>query len=241
MEESQTLNFIGIGSCFNTEFGNNAAYHFDSKKKSLLLMDCGESIFERIRKLKLLEKAEDINILITHMHTDHVGSLPSLIFFCQFARGIKPTIVYPEKEVLEQFLTIAGNEPKTYQLVQPAECEKIQIEAIKQQHSKFISAYGYVLELGGKKVYYSGDTKTIDQSIMQAFKDGEFDEFYQDVSRYETPAHMNIETLSRIFDEEERKRITCMHFDDEITRQKAESLGFNIAKVRSTREIEIER
>lgn len=57
--EKETLNFIGNGSCFNTEFGNIAAYYKEEQGKRLLLIDCGESIFERVRKLKLLEKAEE--------------------------------------------------------------------------------------------------------------------------------------------------------------------------------------
>ena len=48
MEKKQTIDFIGNGSCFNTEFGNNAAYYKEEQGKRLLLIDCGESIFERV-------------------------------------------------------------------------------------------------------------------------------------------------------------------------------------------------
>lgn len=238
MEKKQTLNFIGTGSCFNTEFGNNAAYYEEEQGKRLLLIDCGESIFERVKKLKLLEKAEDVSVLITHLHTDHVGSLSSLIFFCEYTKGIKPTILYPEKEKLEQLLTITGNEPNTFQIIEPRECEKFQIEAVRQQHTKYVEAYGYIIELGGKRIYYSGDTKTISEKVIREFREGKLDEFYQDVSRYNTPAHMSIEELKRLFNQSERSKITCMHFDDEITRQMAESLGFNVARVKSQREME---
>ncbi len=50
MKENKTLNFIGNGSCFNTDFGNNSAYYIDKEKKSLLLIDCGETVFERLMK-----------------------------------------------------------------------------------------------------------------------------------------------------------------------------------------------
>lgn len=101
MKYSNTLKFIGNGSCFNTTFGNNSAYYIDEEKQSLLLIDCGESIFERIKKQKILEKVKDIYILITHMHTDHVGSLSSLLFFCEYRKGIIPTVIYPEKKYNE--------------------------------------------------------------------------------------------------------------------------------------------
>lgn len=139
---------------------------------------------------------------------------------------------------MNKYLSIVGNEPQAYRLISPKECEKYKIQEIKQKHSEFINAYGYVLELDGKQIYYSGDTKTIPQSIIASFRNKEIDEFYQDTSRYETPAHMNLETLSKLFNQEERKRITCMHFDDEITRNKAECLGFNISKVKEYRNLE---
>lgn len=60
---NNTLNFLGNGSCFNTAFGNNSAYHIDKEKQSLLLIDCGESIFERIIKQKILEGIRDIKYI----------------------------------------------------------------------------------------------------------------------------------------------------------------------------------
>ena len=238
MKENNTLKFIGNGSCFNTTFGNNSAYYIDEEKQSLLLIDCGESVFERLMKQKILEKVKDIHVLITHMHTDHVGSLPSLLFFCEYVKGIVPTVIYPEKNKMSQFLSLVGNEPQAYKIITPQECKEYRIQEIKQKHSEFINAYGYVLGLAGKRIYYSGDTKTIQEPIIEAFRTGKLDEFYQDASRYDTPAHMNIDTLSKIFSEEERKRIICMHFDDDITKNKAECLGFNIARISEFRDNE---
>ena len=93
-------------------------------------------------------------------------------------------------------------------------------------------------QLKGKKIYYSGDTKEVPEFIIKAFRGGKLGEFYQDVSRYETPAHMNVEAFSKLFSKEERSKITCMHFDDEITRQKAQCLGFDISKVREYKALE---
>jgi hypothetical protein len=57
------LKFIGTGSAFNTNLGNTSAYiKYDN---DLLLIDCGESIFERLIKNDILNKdiKEEENLL----------------------------------------------------------------------------------------------------------------------------------------------------------------------------------
>ena len=61
-EKNKSLNFIGNGACFNTDFGNTSAYYIDNKTHSLLLIDCGETVFERIMKHQLLERIKTIRV-----------------------------------------------------------------------------------------------------------------------------------------------------------------------------------
>ena len=74
------LNFLGRGSAFNINEGNTSAYFYSNGE--LFLIDCGESVFEKIIRNYLLDNIKAINILITHTHGDHVGSLGSLILYC---------------------------------------------------------------------------------------------------------------------------------------------------------------
>lgn len=210
------LNFIGKGSCFNVAEVNNSAYY--KKDKYLLLIDCGESVFKEIIDINLLDEINEIDILITHCHSDHIGSLPSLLFYIEFLYKIKPTIIYPEKEKIDIFLKISGNDSKWFNLVRPDEFNKFKIDAIEQVHSDNINAYGYLICLDGFKIYYSGDSKRINKDILSMFLNNEIDFFYQDVSKYKTPAHMYIGDLVKIIPENRRQEINCMHFDDEATR-----------------------
>ena len=52
------LSFLGRGCAFNPKEGNNSAYFIENN--TLFLIDCGESIFERIISTNLLENIDDV-------------------------------------------------------------------------------------------------------------------------------------------------------------------------------------
>ena len=104
------LKFLGVGSCFNTEMGNTSAYYIENGK--LTLFDCGETVFDAIKRKKLLDGIDNVNVFITHLHSDHVGSLPSLIFYLHFYKKIVPTIWFPNHEIVK-FLKL-GNVPAIF-------------------------------------------------------------------------------------------------------------------------------
>ena len=72
------LDFLGLGSAFNTDLGNTSAYI--KKNTSLLLIDCGSTVFSKLHRIGLLDGVSDIYVIITHTHADHIGSLSDLIF-----------------------------------------------------------------------------------------------------------------------------------------------------------------
>ena len=94
---------------------------------------------------------------------------------------------------------------------------------------KFYGVWGN-FEIDGVSIYYSGDAYTIDSSVLQRLKHDEIDYFYQDVTRYENNAHMNVRTLVSLIPENLRDRVICMHFDDEQTIDEVAALGFGIAR-----------
>ena len=105
------LNFLGCGSAFNPLYGNTSAYF--TNKDQLYVIDGGESVFLKLYQKELLKKYAGITIMVTHMHADHVGSLPSIISYCYYVLGKKVTVIYPEKS-LWILLGLMGIDPDIY-------------------------------------------------------------------------------------------------------------------------------
>lgn len=221
------LKFIGVGSCFNTKDGNNSAFFIDEKLNRLVLIDCGETTFERINKFNLLTGIDDVFILITHLHTDHVGSLSSLIFYLNFVKNIKPTVCFPDKDIIT-YLDIVGVEHNLYNYVIPD--NYYHLISFKQHHKDNINAYGYYFQYQNYKVYYSGDSKTINDEVLDMFNNKKITEFYQDTSKYLNDVHMHISQVEQLFEPGVRSKVTLMHLDDDEEKDIAFKLGFSVAR-----------
>ena len=63
------LNFIGTGSAFNYHLGNNSAYI--KRNSSMLLIDCGGTVFHSLVKSNLLQDISSLYVAVTHMHRSY--------------------------------------------------------------------------------------------------------------------------------------------------------------------------
>lgn len=224
MRKHKALKFIGTGSCFNVRRINNSAYYYNKKNGTLVLFDCGESIFDKlVKKFKRLNK---VIVIITHLHSDHVGSLPSFIAYCNIIFLIKPIIIFPDKSIIN-LLKQMGIENNSY--VYKSSCNFIK-ETVKIEHAKNLNCYGYILNLFGKVIYYSGDSKTLSNKVLVDFIEGKIDYIYHDMTRFNNTIHANVLYLAKIIPKSLRKDVYAMHLDDLKTELLARLLRFNIAK-----------
>lgn len=231
------LNFIGIGSAFNTEVGNTSA--FIKQDNSLLLIDCGGTVFHRLQELNLLDGLENLYIVITHTHPDHVGSLGEVIFYSYYILKRIPNIFFPKKELIEGFLTSIGVSTEMYNLkisekikVKDKQLGEFNIEFLPVSHVDTIPAYGFVMNLNEKLFYYSGDANNISSKVINMLMNGEIHMAYQDTCGldYEGNNHLSLKKLCNIVPQEFRHKVCCMHLDKHITEKEIKDNGFNVAK-----------
>ena len=232
------LNFIGIGSAFNTELANTSA--FVKNNNSLLLIDCGGTVFHRLQELNMFDGLENLYIIITHTHPDHVGSLGEVIFYSYYILNHIPTIFFPNKEILEGFLTSIGVSAEMYKLnsseiidVNDTQLGKFRIEFLPVPHVDTIPAYGFIMKLKEKSFYYSGDANNISANVVDRIISGEIDRVYQDTCGldYEGNNHLSLKKLCSIVQPEFRNKIYCMHLDKHITNEEIRDKGFNVVEV----------
>ena len=105
------LTFLGRGAAFNPAEKNTSAYVREGEK--LLLLDCGESVFAELMRRNVFDGVKEMWIAVSHMHSDHCGSLGSLTLYCAEILGFKARILLPagderfEKE-LRQLIRLFG-------------------------------------------------------------------------------------------------------------------------------------
>lgn len=220
------LTFLGTGGAFTKKNGNTSAYCYVDDN-SLLLIDCGESVFNKIIREQLLAKITNIYILITHFHSDHVGSLGSLLFYCDYLGLQNISVIFPNIEKLRELINIYGLEDDLFHLKHPNEITRFKVKEYKQIHSN-MEAYGYLLQINEKLIFYSGDAKTIPNDILNNID--KIDAIYQDIRDSNYPHHLSLSELDEIIPQKYRYKIKCMHYPDDTDLENISSKGYCVVK-----------
>lgn len=233
----QTLKFLGRGGAFFPQEGNTSAYFIEDN--TMYLFDCGETVFATLMKdNKLLNLIKDnninsIEIYITHMHSDHIGSLSSLIYYCYFILGIKPKLYFKADSImgnlLDVILKLQGHNNEYIILNEPSK----NIEPILCYHVEGMICYHYVITTkDNKKIFYSGDcSKILDIALNHL---NEADEIYLECSTRESGVHMTLDTINRYmkeFDNKLNNRVYLMHIDNLELIEKAKEYNLKVVEL----------
>ena len=170
-------------------------------------MIVGFSIFQKLKNTFGFSRYNKIGVIITHLHNDHAGSLSQFILYIWFVYHKKVT-VFCHCEKIKEYLDITGTTEEAYELKNNTDF----LQFIKTEHAKELDSYGFKLNINGKSIVYTGDTKTL-EPFLPYLK--ECDEFYVDVSNFDG-VHVkfadSIEILRKI--KTNHTSIFLMHLDD---------------------------
>lgn len=234
------LKFLGRGAAFNPKEGNTSAYFMDDKQ--LFLIDSGESVFERLVSNGLLEDITDINLMITHTHSDHIGSLGTLVMYSYYVLGRPLNIVIPSEAKylsnIEEILNCFGCSHEMYNYVDEKKYDNKflsfqTIRYMETKHSDELSCYGILFTTLDGLIYYSGDTREIENVKLVINTGKNIDKLYIDTTTANFPGnvHLYIGVLQEQIPEELKSKVYCMHLNNDLCIEEARIGGFNVVEV----------
>ena len=193
-------------------FGKNNTSAYTIINNNLLLIDCGNSVFYKIYRMdqerQFLKARNNIEVIITHLHDDHVGSLSQLILYC-FYNLNKKVFIYSKCKRLKELLDITGAPVEGYEIV-----ENDKINFIKTNHVNNMDCYGFQTTINNKNIVYTSDTTTLEPFYKYLNYDTDF---YVDACYNKNPVHLNIKDniLKLNILANNKVNIFLMHLDDE--------------------------
>lgn len=212
------LNFIGTESGFGNN--NNSAYvEIDNE---FILIDCGFTVFKQLKEKIDFKKYNKINVIITHLHNDHCGSLSQLILYLWFIYGKKTNIITKCKNI-KTYLEITGTTEEAYEITDRYK----DLIFIKTEHVKELDCYGFRIKIKDRDIVYTGDTKNFDSFLE--YMNGVTD-LYIDVSK-NGGVHIKFEEIIPLLTKIKRNgtNIYLMHIDDYEYINKLNNGQFNFA------------
>lgn len=201
--KKSTLKFLGSDSGFGKK--NNSAYI--ELEDKITIIDCGFTVFQELQRKLDFNKYKEINVIITHLHNDHAGTLSQFILYLYFIYNKKVKVI-SKCEKMKEYLEITGTPENAYILKRDDES----IKFIKTEHVKYLDSYGFKMIVDKKKIVYTGDTNT-----LEPFREhlDDIQEFYVDVSKF-GGAHLKIDDVIEELREIKNKGIDVylMHIDE---------------------------
>ncbi|WP_455717861.1 MBL fold metallo-hydrolase [Anaerosporobacter sp.] len=240
------LTFLGTGGAFNTERGNTSAYF--ELGTELFIIDAGEDVFAKLINKNLFNGKTRVNIFITHLHSDHVGSLGTLIAYLYikaFNMDRSKVCVYFPSESINELLTIQGIKQDMYTLF-INRWDELYIDGYEKQPEYIFDPTHHTDELNYNNetncfslefslrdefsFFYSGDTCEFNEKLMNTYA---FDYIYHEVTANKgATVHFQYEKLLELTKDmpaDQKKKITLMHLDQDFNIEKAKADGFSIA------------
>lgn len=215
------LHFLGRGAAFYTAAGNTAA--FLREENRLLLLDCGESAFAELLRCGALSGVSSVTVALSHLHSDHCGSLGSLCHYCFYMLHIVPQIVLPADSAyradVAALLRLFGVREEAYAFIDDGGdlgfSSFRSLRYVPTRHSDDMRCFSFVFETDGGGVFYSADTCTTETFAAFLQTHPNFERAYMDATDadYVGNIHLPVAQIAQTVPEAMRSRVYMMHLN----------------------------
>ncbi|MDR1476931.1 MAG: MBL fold metallo-hydrolase [Rickettsiales bacterium] len=213
------IEILGTGGGNTPELGNSSFLVWNDDMTEAVLMDCGYMTYPRLKELEnRTGRKRDVikaikTVAISHLHSDHAGSLGALIAHCRYLIKTKIRVAGVD---LSEYLKLTDS--------RASECVTGidgRIKAIPTTHDLMPSCALYFDGL-----LYSGDS---DKPLLALPEAKEAKVIIHEGRMDDIPSHTNIEDLAKSATAEIRAKTWIIHFSTnmaEAISARAKRLGF---------------
>lgn len=240
------VNFFGTGSGFTSSHTN--AYFF--KDKNIVLIDLSMQHVEKAVNLVKKTKPEDVYLILTHMHPDHVSGIVMFAQHLFYTMGMNLKIIVPNelyKDIIK-ILEIEGAERSMCYVIPIHRDKETAIRmplSVREKYKIFISSwlldiidtdhapelygkcFGYRFCIDDSYIIYTGDTCSLENFMPYIkWKNCSHTEFYVDCSLHYGKVHLKWENIKDQLKNmaDSGIKVYLMHMDDE-EEMKKQDLG----------------
>lgn len=214
------VKFLGNGSGF-TDKHNNAFYEYVGK---LVFIDL--SMLNIQKALKVQENYSDVNIIVTHMHDDHVSGVGLFAQYLYYCYHKKLKIYVPDNlfDDMKTEMKIKGINMDIIELNKVYNGVLGIENVIKTSHTPELDGkcFGYIIQLNGKLIVYTGDTCKLEDFENYLI---DCDELYVDCSYKYGGVHLKWSNVKeKLIELSKRMFVYLMHIDNEDIRVEVDNL-----------------
>jgi ribonuclease BN (tRNA processing enzyme) len=231
---------LGSGDAFSSG-GRRMSGYFIETPESALLLDCGPTVLEAIRSLRLSAASLDM-VFLSHLHGDHFGGMPFLfLHFLYIEPRTRPLQIAGSqgtesrvRSLFELTYTDTAAEPLPFDLSfleaipgVAIETKDIRIAPFPVPHQASPPSLGCEIIAGGRKIVYSGDSGWTEELPART---QDADLFLCECTFFESRNDTHLD-YPRIMENRSRfgaKRILLTHLGQEVLDRKDE-VAFEMA------------